>query len=389
MHDRPQARPTGEDPHDRMHPETVAVHAGRPSREPDGPMSTPVHLASTFHEGGPTAYGRYGNPSWTAFEEALGALEGGGCVAFASGMGAISAVLALVPTGGVVVAPRHSYTGTIGLLDDLALTRDVSVRFVDVRDAEAVADAARGADLVWVESPTNPALEVADLDAIGRAAREAGALFAVDNTFATPLLQRPLESGADLVVHSATKSISGHSDVVMGAVIARDDDLRDRIATRRSLGGAIPGPLDAFLALRGLRTLPVRLERAQANARELAARFADHPALEEVRYPGFGTIVSIVIGGGADAAERVATSTRVWVHSTSLGGVESQLERRRRWPAEAQTIPEGLIRLSVGLEHVDDLARDLEQALARATDPGDDGAPDPPPRSVPPAAAGY
>ncbi|RXZ45794.1 trans-sulfuration enzyme family protein, partial [Agromyces binzhouensis] len=372
MHDRPQAPRPGEDPHDGLHPETVAVHAGRPPREPDGPMSAPVHLASTFHAGGPTAYGRYGNPSWTAFEEALGALEGGDCVAFASGMGAISAVLALVPTGGTVVAPRHSYTGTIGLLDDLVQTRDVSVRYVDVRDADAVADAAQGADLVWVESPTNPALEVADLGAIGRAAREASALFAVDNTFATPLLQRPLESGADLVVHSATKSISGHSDVVMGAVIARDAALRDRIVTRRSLGGAIPGPFDAFLALRGLRTLPVRLERAQANARELAARFADHPALDEVRYPGFGTIVSIVVAGGADAAERVASSTRVWVHSTSLGGVESQLERRRRWPAEAESIPDGLIRLSVGLEHVDDLARDLEQALARATDPGDD-----------------
>ncbi|GAA1058847.1 PLP-dependent aspartate aminotransferase family protein [Agromyces bracchium] len=375
-----------------LHPETVAVHAGRPPREPDGPMSTPVHLASTFHAGGPTAYGRYGNPSWTAFEEALGALEGGECVAFASGMGAISAVLALVPTGGTVVAPRHSYTGTIGLLDDLVATRNVTVRYVDVRDAAAVADAAQGADLVSVESPTNPALEVADLPAIGRAARAAGALFAVDNTFATPLLQRPLESGADLVVHSATKSISGHSDVVMGAVIARDAALRDRIVTRRSLGGAIPGPLDAFLALRGLRTLPVRLERAQANARDLAARFADHPALDEVRYPGFGTIVSIVVSGGAVAAERVAASTRVWVHSTSLGGVESQLERRRRWPAEAETIPEGLVRLSVGLEHVDDLARDVEQALEVAPDPGDgaqERATGTTAGPVPPAASGY
>ncbi|WP_430646863.1 trans-sulfuration enzyme family protein [Agromyces sp. GXS1127] len=365
MHDQSEASA----PHDHLHPDTVAVHAGRPPREPDGPMSTPVHLASTFHAGGPNAYGRYGNPSWTAFEEALGALEGGECVAFASGMGAISAVLALVPTGGTVVAPRHSYTGTIGLLDDLVATRDVTVRYIDVRDAGSVADAAQGADLVWVESPTNPALEVADLDAIGRAARESGALFAVDNTFATPLLQRPLESGADLVVHSATKSISGHSDVIMGAVIARDAELRGRIVARRSLNGAIPGALDAFLALRGLRTLPVRLERAQATARELAVRFAEHARLDEVRYPGFGSIISIVVAGGADAAERVAAATRVWVHSTSLGGVESQLERRRRWPAEADTIPDGLIRLSVGLEHVDDLARDLEQALDRAADP--------------------
>jgi cystathionine gamma-synthase len=243
------------------------------------------------------------------------------------------------------------------------------VRYVDVTDTQAVADAAAGADLVWIESPTNPALEVADLDAIGRAAREAGALFGVDNTFATPLLQRPLESGADLVVHSATKSISGHSDVVMGAVIARDRALRDRIEARRRLNGAIPGPMESFLALRGLRTLPVRLERAQATAKALVERLTGHPALEEVRYPGFGAIISIVVAGGADAAERVAEATRVWVHSTSLGGVESQLERRRRWPAEAETIPDGLVRLSVGLEHPEDLARDLEQALTAAAPP--------------------
>ncbi|HEU4756821.1 MAG TPA: PLP-dependent aspartate aminotransferase family protein [Agromyces sp.] len=352
-----------------LHPETLAVHVGRPARQPDAPMSTPVHLASTYHAGGPAAYGRYGNASWAAFEDALGALEGGHCVSFASGMAAISAVLDLVPTGGTVVAPRHSYTGTIGLLDDLAASRNATVRYVDVTDTRAVTDAAAGADLVWIESPTNPALEVADLDAIGRAARDAGALFAVDNTFATPLLQRPLESGADLVVHSATKSISGHSDVIMGAVVARDEALRDRIEVRRRLNGAIPGPMESFLALRGLRTLPVRLERAQATARALVERLTGHPALEEVRYPGFGAIISIVVAGGADAAERVAEATRVWVHSTSLGGVESQLERRRRWPAEAETIPDGLLRLSVGLEHPEDLARDLERALTAAAPP--------------------
>lgn len=361
------------DEHAGLHPDTLAVHVGRPARDPDAPMSTPVHLASTYHAGGPAAYGRYGNPSWEAFEQALGALEGGTCVSFASGMAAISAVLDLVPTGGTVVAPRHSYTGTIGLLDDLAASRNASVRYVDVTDTAAVTDAAAGADLVWIESPTNPALEVADLDAIGRAARAAGALFAVDNTFATPLLQRPLESGADLVVHSATKSISGHSDVIMGAVVARDEALRDRIEGRRRLRGAIPGPMESFLALRGLRTLPVRLERAQATAHALVERLTGHAALDEVRYPGFGAIISIVVAGGADAAERVAEATRVWVHSTSLGGVESQLERRRRWAAEAETIPEGLVRLSVGLEHPDDLALDLERALEAAapTDPSD------------------
>ncbi|BDZ54693.1 trans-sulfuration enzyme family protein [Agromyces marinus] len=368
MTDQPTASAPPVDGHAELHPETLAVHVGRPAREADGPLNTPVHLASTFHAGGPDAYGRYGNPSWTAFEEALGALEGGPCVAFASGMAAISAVLDLVPAGGVVVAPRHSYTGTIGLLDDLVATRAVTVRHIDVRDDAGIEAAAVGADLVWIESPTNPALEVGDLTAIARIAREAGALLAVDNTFATPVLQQPLAVGADLVVHSATKAISGHSDVIMGAVIARDDRLRDRIVARRSLHGAIPGPLETFLALRGLRTLPVRLERAQRNARDLVARLTGHPALDEVRYPGFGSVVSIVVAGGADAAERVAAATRVWVHSTSLGGVESQLERRRRWSAEADTIPDGLVRLSVGLEHVDDLARDLEQALTAADD---------------------
>lgn len=346
-----------------LHRDTVAVHAGRPPRTPDAPLTTPVHLASTFVAGGPVAYGRYGNPSWDAFEEALGALEGGRCVSFASGNAAIAAVFDLVPTGGVIVAPRHSYTGTIGQLNDLAASRGVTVRYIDVRDTQGIADAAVGADLVWIESPTNPALEVADVAAIARAARDAGALFAVDNTFATPLLQRPLELGAHLSVHSATKSLSGHSDVLMGAVVTADEALRDRIEGRRRLNGAIPGPLESFLALRGLRTLPVRLERAQATAQALVERLARHPRIEEVRYPGFGAIVSIVVRGSVAEVERFADSTRVWVHATSLGGVESTLERRRRWAAEAETIPEGLVRLSVGLEHVDDLARDLEQAL--------------------------
>jgi cystathionine gamma-synthase len=186
----------------------------------------------------------------------------------------------------------------------------------------------------------------------------------VDNTFATPVLQRPLESGADLVVHSATKYISGHSDVLMGAVIAASDAHFDALAAIRSLHGAIPSPLEAFLALRGLRTLPLRLERAQATAAELGRRLQDHPALDEVRYPGFGAIVSIVLPPAA-AADDLAGAVQLWRHATSLGGVESTLERRRRWPAEAPTIPEGLVRLSVGLEHVDDLWADLDSALRR------------------------
>jgi cystathionine gamma-synthase len=345
-----------------VHPETWAVTAGRPDREPDEPLNVPVMLASTYTAGGDLEYGRYGNPTWTAFEETLGGLEGGRCLSFASGIAAISATLDLLPHGARVVAPRHSYTGTIGQLNFAAERERIVPELVEISDTAAVSAAAEGAAMVWIESPTNPALELADIPAISAAARAAGALTVVDNTFATPLLQRPLELGADIVVHSATKFISGHSDVVMGAVVTRRDDLYDELKKRRSLHGAIPGPLEVFLALRGLRTLPIRLERAEATAKELVRRLADHPALTEVRYPGFGAIVSIVLPT-AEAADAVIERTRLWRHATSLGGVESTLERRRRWAAEAPTIPAGLVRLSVGIEHVEDLFADLDAAL--------------------------
>ena len=345
------------------HAETLAVSLGRPPRDPDAPLNEPVHLASTFVAGGEREYGRYGNPSWAAFETALGALEGGTCVSFASGIAAISAVLDLVPRGGAVVVPRHSYTGTIAQLRDREAAGRLRCVLVDITDTAAVAEACDGVDLLWFESPTNPALEVADIPALVAAARTHGALVAIDNTFATPLLQQPLALGADLAVHSATKYLAGHSDVLMGAVVASDASVAEQLAARRALGGAIPAPLESYLALRGLRTLPVRLERAQQNARELARRLDGHPALEEVRYPGFGAIVSLVVRGGAEGADACIDRVRLWIHATSLGGVESTLERRRRWPSEAPTIPDGLVRLSVGLEHVDDLYDDLVAAL--------------------------
>ncbi len=185
----------------------------------------------------------------------------------------------------------------------------------------------------------------------------------VDNTFATPLLQRPLDLGADIVVHSATKFLAGHSDVLLGALVTRDDQVYDVLKGRRDLIGAIPGTLESWLALRGLRTLHLRLERAQANAAELVRRLSDHPAVSEVRYPGFGAIVAIVLAEGAIAADLLTHQTTLWVHATSLGGVESTFERRRRWKTEAATIPEGLVRMSVGIEDVDDLWADLVQAL--------------------------
>jgi cystathionine gamma-synthase len=354
------ADPTSGSP---LRPATIAVTAGRPDRTPDAPFNPPITMASTYVAGGDIEYGRYGNPTWTAFEEALGALEGGRCLAFASGLAAGATVLDLVGAGGKVVVPRHAYTGTILQLGDLEGRGRLSAELVDVTDTAAVVAACDGAALVWLESPTNPALEIADIPAITAAAHEAGAYVVVDNTFATPLLQRPLEDGVDLVVHSATKYLAGHSDVQMGAILTRDDELYGVLKGRRDLMGAIPGPFEAWLALRGLRTLHLRVERAQANAQELVRRLGEHPALSEVRYPGFGAIVSIVLAQGEMAADLLSRKTRLWVHATSLGGVESTLERRRRWKAEAATIPDGLVRLSVGVEDVEDLWDDLRAAL--------------------------
>jgi cystathionine gamma-synthase len=319
-------------------------------------------MASTYVAGGDREYGRYTNPTWTAFEEALGGLEGGRCLAFASGLSAVATIFELVGHGEKVVAPRHAYNGSIMQLADLELRGRAQPHLVDITDTAAVGAACEDASLVWLESPTNPAMEVADIASIAAAAHEAGAHVVVDNTFATPILQQPLELGADLVVHSATKYIAGHSDVLMGAVVTRDDQLYDVLKGRRDLFGAIPGTFEAWLALRGLRTLPLRVERAQANAQELVRRLRERADVTEVRYPGFGAMVGMVLPTG-EVADLVQHSTELWVYATSLGGVESTLERRRRWKSEAATIPEGLVRLSVGIEDVEDLWEDLSRAL--------------------------
>ncbi len=363
--------PTGAGGHDAertvspatLSPATLAVVAGRPARVPDAPFNEPVTFASTYNAGGVLEYGRYGNPTWSAFEEAIGALEGGQARAFASGLAAISAVLSLLPEGAVIVAPDNAYSGTRSQIDERVAAGRATVRLVAVDDSAAVAAATVGSDMVWLESPTNPNLDVADLDAAARACAAAGALLAVDNTFATPVLQRPLEHGADIVVHSATKLIAGHSDVVLGVVVTRDETLLARIDTHRRLHGAIPGPMEAWLALRGLRTLALRVERAQSNATDLAKRLTADPRVDNVRYPGFGAMVSIEVAGGADAADALAGNVRLWSHATSLGGVESSLERRRRWPSESDAVSDSLVRLSVGIEDVEDLWADLAQAL--------------------------
>ncbi|HEY6796303.1 MAG TPA: aminotransferase class I/II-fold pyridoxal phosphate-dependent enzyme [Kineosporiaceae bacterium] len=362
--------------HPSLSPATVVVSAGRPRPEPNAGLSTPVTFASTYvaSDGAPRpddlGYGRWTNPTWEAFEDALGSLEGGRALLFGSGMAAIAATLSLVPSGGVVVLPRYAYNGTLGLVSALAAAGHVHARHVDVHDVAAVTRALPGAHLLWIETPTNPLLDVADLPTLVAAGRRVGALVAVDNTFATPLLQRPLEHGADVVVHSVTKYLAGHSDVVLGAAVTADDATRAALRTYRTLHGAVPGPMEAFLALRGLRTLHLRVERSGANAAELARRLAGHPAVERVRYPGFGSMISIEVGGGAVEAERLVSGVRLWVHATSLGGVESTLERRRRHAGEPAGVPENLVRLSVGVEDVADLWADLEQALAGTRGPG-------------------
>jgi cystathionine gamma-synthase len=342
---------------------TIAVKSGRPESLPDAPLNPPITMASTYVAGGQLEYGRYANPTWESFEQALGELEGGSALAYASGLAAVATVLDLVAPGELVVAPRHAYNGTLLQLAQLEQRGLVKVRLVDVADTDAVLMACDDAALVWLESPTNPALEVADIEAIATGAHRVRATVVVDNTFATPLLQQPLDLGADAVVHSATKYLSGHSDLLLGAVVTRNTEILHALDSRRRSIGAVPGAFETWLALRGMRTLALRIERAQANATELAARLATHPRIERTRYPGFGGIVAFEVTGGAVAADLLVRSTRLWVHATSLGGVESTFERRRRWQSEPVTIPENLVRLSVGIEDVEDLWADLADAL--------------------------
>ncbi len=353
-------------------------------------MNPPVVLSSTYVSAGPPApgdllYARAGTETWVPFERALAELERAAqpALVFASGMAAIAAAMSLVPHGGRLVIPRHAYQVTLGFAADLAARAGVQVVHVDIADTAAVLAAVSGpvpASLLWIESPTNPMLEIADTPALVAGAHAAGVPVAVDNTFATPLGQQPLTWGADVVVHSVTKYLAGHSDVVLGAVVVNDADLHARFHAYRTLHGAIAGPWEVWLALRGLRTLALRVGRSQDTAAELARRLAAHPRVAEVRHPslpndpgharaarlmsGFGSIIGLRPVGGVAAADAVVAALHLWVPATSLGGVESSLERRRRFSTETRTVPEDLLRLSVGIEGVDDLWADLSFALS-------------------------
>lgn len=354
------------------------VAAGRPST-PGSPLNVPLVPASNFIRGGDRVYSRdEGTPSWTALEALVGGLEGGETVVFASGMAAIAAVFDQLHAGAKIVHPDDCYQAVTALAEAGRKKNLWKVRKIPVEDTAAWVEAAASADLLWLESPTNPLLALADLVTICAAPRKEGALLAVDNTFATPLNQRPLDLGADLSMQSATKFLGGHSDLLAGVVTTRNPALRAALAKSRKVHGATPGALESFLTLRGARTMALRLERAQATAGLLASRLEAHPAVERVRYPGlsshpqhdlarrqlngFGTIISFDVHGGAEAANAVCAQIELIQHATSLGAVESTMERRATLEG-LDHLPVSLLRLSVGIEDAEDLWKDLEQAL--------------------------
>lgn len=361
-----------------LSPESWLVTAGRAS-EPGAPLNVPPVPASNFILGRGRDYARDdGTPTWEALEELVGGLESGRALAFSSGMAAISAVFDQLPAGSRVVLPDDCYQGVAGLTAAGAERGRWSIQRVALHDTTGWIEAAKAADLVWLESPSNPLLGVADLEAICAAPRKSGAILAVDNTFATPLNQRPLDFGATVSLQSATKFIGGHSDLLAGVATTKDEAFWHALKKSRELTGATPGTLECFLAVRGARTMALRLQRAQQSAMVLAERLAAHPAVELVRYPGlashpthatakrvlkgFGSIISFDTRGGATIADAVCRTVGLIRHATSLGAVESTMERRAAIPGQGH-LPPSLLRLSVGIEDVDDLWSDLDNAL--------------------------
>lgn len=346
-----------------LHPSTIAVSSGRPTHTPGSPINQPIVPASTFHAEGDVEYARDDNPSAQALEQALADLEGGIATVFSSGMAAANAILDLIPPGSTVLAPTNTYTGIALRLAELGSRGAFNIRYIDVTRTQEVISLLPDADILWLESPTNPLLDIAELHVLLMAAQSAEVITVVDNTFATPVAQQPLSLGADYVLHSVTKMISGHSDLLLGAVITSTATASDDIRKRRVLLGAMPSAFDCFLALRGIRTLFLRYEKSETNALEIVAKLQNDPRISNIRYPGNGSIIAIEVNGDADS---VCRATKLWTYATSLGGVESLLERRRRWAMESSSVPENLIRLSLGIEHPKDLWADLDQALDRA-----------------------
>ena len=362
-------------------PSTRAVHAGLPPAEQGAPLQPGPALTAPFHLAGdldssPYAYTRDGNPSWSIVEDALGGLEEAESVLFSSGMAALCAVLEpLLGVGDVLVAVRDGYPGVRTVAAERLAPRGVEVRLVPT-DTDAIVAACDGAKLVWVETPSNPGLDVCDIAVVADAAHSAGGRLVVDNTLATPLGQRPLDHGADAVMYSATKALCGHSDVVLGAITMRDPEWAETLRRHRSQGGAIAGPFEAWLLQRSLPTLALRLARQSDNALALARMLREHPGVADVRHPGLedhpghalaarqmlhaGPLVCFTLDG-AERAQRFLAALELVAEATSFGGVHSSAERRARWGTDDVT--EGFIRFSAGCEDAEDLLADVTQAL--------------------------
>lgn len=369
--------------------ETLAVHAGRAVEPATGAITPPITLSTTFEraeDGSFPAgfiYTRMGNPNRDALEAALASLEGGAVgFAFASGQAAASAVLQTLSAGDHVILPDDLYHGMRHLVKEVLARWGLAFDFVDMRDPVQVERAVRPETrLIWVETPSNPQLKIVDIARVAAIARNAGALCAVDNTWATPIWQRPLELGADVVAHSTTKYLGGHSDVLGGAIILRESDtpLAERLRGVQSLAGGVPSPFDCWLLLRSLPTLAVRVRQQTATAGAVAAFLEQHPRVEAVHYPGlpshaghevaarqmsgFGAMLSFQVKGGQAEAMQVAARLKLFIRATSLGGVESLIEHRASVEGADTPTPANLLRVSIGLEHADDLIGDLAQAL--------------------------
>jgi cystathionine gamma-synthase len=374
-----------------MHIETLAVHAGHHPDAATGAVSPPIHPSTTFaREPDGTLphgflYARSDNPTRRELERSLAALEGGEtAIAFASGMAATAAVFQSMLPGEHVIAPEDAYYGTARLLREVMAGWGLGSTLVDMTDPHAVAEAVTPhTRLIWIETPSNPALAVTDIARVAAIAHAAGARCVCDNTWATPLLQRPLALGCDLVMHSTTKYLGGHSDLTGGALIApEDDDWAARLRTLQALGGGVPSAFDCWLLMRGIRSLAWRMRGHCENAAIVAAFLARHEAVAVVHYPGlasdpghavaarqmtgFGGMVSVQVKGGAEAALDVVRRVKLFTRATSLGGPESLIEHRASVEGPESRTPPGLLRLSIGLEHPDDLVQDLDQALRGA-----------------------
>ncbi len=369
--------------------ETETVHMGNHIDPHTGAVVPPIVLSTTFAREADGSfpsgyvYTRSDNPNRHALEETLANLEGGArALAFSSGQAATNAVFQMLKSGDHVVIANEAYFGTPKLVREIFSHLGITASYVDMSNLAAVQAAMTAqTKIVWIETPSNPLLTISDIQAISEIAHQSGALLVADNTWASPLVQRPLAHGADIVMHSTTKYISGHTDVLGGALIfARNDEVTARAQMVQTLGGAVPSPFDCWLMMRGIRTLALRVRQQVASAQRVAEFLADHPAIERVNYPGldshaghaiaarqmtngFGGMLSFHVRGGADDAMALAARLQLFTRATSLGGIESLIEHRASIEGPTSTTPQNLLRVSIGIEHVDDLIDDLRQAI--------------------------